>query len=146
MPMPGEDDNISDNFGPYEEEEFIPEVQDMEEDYRDLVGKSSDTGSYARAEHTFQDGLLRSESSSSLKEARFSEQEFSTGILVSNIKYDHPGSQNDNLFYPFHNQLDYALTHYFAESETTKDNVDKFLSNPLMASLTKKLSYQNVDK
>ena len=68
------------------------------------------------------------------------------GTPISNIKYDHPGSQNDNLFYPFHNQLDYALAHYFAESETTKGNVDKFLSNPLMAPLIKKLSHQNADK
>ena len=146
MPMPGEDDNASDNFGPYEDERSTPKAQDIEGDHRDSVGESSDTGSRARAGRTPQDGLLGSESSSSLTEVRFSEQEFPAGTPVSNIKYDHPGSQNDNLFYPFHNQLDYALVHYFAQSETTKDNVDKFLSDLLMAPLTEKLSYQNADE
>ena len=90
--------------------------------------------------------LLRSESSSSLKEVRFNKHEFPTGIPVSNIKYDHPGSQNDNVFYPFHNQLDYILAYYFAMSEITKGKVNKFLSNPLIALLIKKLSYQNANK
>ena len=146
MPMPGEDDNASDNFGPYEDEGSIPEAQDIEGDHRDLVGESSDTRSRTRARRTLQDGLFGSESSSSLREVRFSEQEFPTGTPVSNIKYDHPGSQNDNLFYPFYNQLDYALAYYFAEFETTKGNVDKFLSDPLIAPLTKKLSYRNADE
>ena len=146
MPMPGEDDNASDNFGPYEDERSTPEAQDIEGDHRDLVGESSDTGSRARAGHTPQDGLLGSESSSSLTEVRFSEQEFPAGTPISNIKYDHPRSQNDNLFYPFHNQLDYALAHYFAEFDTTKGNVDKFLSDLLLALLTEKLFYQNADK
>ncbi len=95
---------------------------------------------------TLQAGLLRSESSSSLREVMFSDQEFATGTLVFNIKYNHSGFQNDNPFYPFHDQLDYGLAKYFAESETTKSNVDKFLSDPLMALLTEKLSYRNVDE
>ncbi len=76
MPIPGEDDNTSDNFGLYEDEEFILEEQDIESDYRNLVGESSDTGSHARdglSRRTPQDGLLASESSSSLREVRFSE-------------------------------------------------------------------------
>ena len=52
MPMPGEDDNASDNFGPYEDEGSTPEAQDIEGDHRDLVGKSSDTRSRARAGRT----------------------------------------------------------------------------------------------
>ena len=40
MSIPGEDDNLSDNFGPYEDEESTPEAQDIEKDHRDLVGKS----------------------------------------------------------------------------------------------------------
>ena len=141
MLIPGEDDNISDNFGPYEDKQSTPEAQNIEGDHRDLVGESSDTRSRAREGRTPQDGLLGSESSSSLRKDRFNKQKFSAGTLVSNIKYDHSGSQNNNLFYPFYNQLDYALAHYFAESKTTKDNVDKFLSNQLIAPLTKKLSY-----
>ena len=88
MPMPGEDDNTSDNFGPYKNKKSTLEVQDIERDYRDLVDKSSDTGSRARAGHTPQDGLLESESSLFLREVRFSEQEFLTSTppyLTSNI-------------------------------------------------------------
>ena len=50
-----------------------------------------------------QDELLRCELLSSLKEIRFSEQEFLVGTLVSNIKYDYPESHNNNLFYPLNN-------------------------------------------
>ena len=92
MPMPEEDYNVSDNFGSYEDEGSIPEAQDIEEDHRNLVGKSSDTRSHTKTRRTPQDGLLGSESSSSLREVGFSEQEFSAGIPVSNIKYDHPRS------------------------------------------------------
>ena len=68
-------------------------------------------------------------------------QEFFAGTPVSDIKYDYPGSQNDNPFYPFNDQLNYASTHYFAESKTTKGNVNRFPFNLLIAPLTKKLSY-----
>ena len=98
-----EDNNVADNFKSYEDEKSISKVQNIEKDHRDLVGKSSDTGNCTRAEHTLQDGLLESESLSSLREVRFSKQEFSTTIPVSNIKYIHLRSQNDNLFYLFHN-------------------------------------------
>ena len=73
MPMPKEDDNISDNFGTYEAEISIPEAQDMERTSRNSVDKSSDTESRVRAEHTSEDGLLGSESSSSLREVSLSE-------------------------------------------------------------------------
>ncbi len=109
------------------------EEQDIEGDHRNLVGKRSDTRSHTRdclSGRTPQNGLLVSESSSFLREVRFSEQEFPTGIPVSNIKYHHPGFQNNNLFHSFNNQLDYVLATYFAEFETTKGNVDRFLSNP----------------
>lgn len=82
----------------------------------------------------------------SLRKVRFNKLEFLTCIPISDIKYDLPRSQNDDPFYPFNNQLDYALAHYFADSKTTKGNINKFLSNLLMALLTKKLSYRNVDK
>ncbi len=114
-----------------------------------MIGESSDTESRAKeglSGRTPQAGLLGSESSSSLREVRFSDQEFAASTPVSNIKYNHPGFQNDNLFHPFHDQLDYRLAKYFAESETIKSNVDKFLSDPLMAPLTEKLSYQNADE
>lgn len=93
-----------------------------------------------------QDRLLKSDSLSSLNKIRFSDQEFATGTLVSNFKFNYLRSQNYNLFYPFHNQLDYVLAHYFAKSKITKSNVDKFLSELLIAPLTEKLSYQNANK
>ncbi len=104
MPIPEEDENTSDNFGLREDEESILEEKDIEGDHRNLVSESSDTVSNAKdglSGRTPQDGLLARELSSSLREVRFSEQEFSAGIPVSNIKYQHPGSQNDNPFHPF---------------------------------------------
>ena len=38
------------------------------------------------------------------------------------------------------------MAQYFAELETTKGNVNKFLFDPLMIPLTKKLSYINADE
>ncbi len=113
------------------------------------MGKSSDTRSCVKdslSRCTPQDGLLASELSSSLKEVRFSKQEFSAGISVSDIKYHYSGSQNNNSFYPFNDQLDYAVTTYFVESETTKGNVDRFLCDLLIAPLTKKLYYRNTNE
>ena len=147
--MPGEDDNALENIGPHEDEKFILKEQKIQGDHRDLVGKSLDIRSCARdglSGHTPQAGLLTNESSLSLKEVRFSEQKFPAGKPVSDIKYHHPGSQNDKPFYPFNDQLDYALANYFTESETTKSNINRFLSDLLMAPLTEKLSYQNADK
>ena len=74
--MLGEDNDASKNFGPYEDKKSTLEKQKIEKDHRDLVGKSSDTGSYARdglPGHTLQAGLLASESSSFLREVRFNE-------------------------------------------------------------------------
>ena len=147
--MPGEDDDASENFGSHEDEKSTLKKQEMERDQRDFVGKSSNIGSYTRdgvSRHTLQAGLLANELSSSLREVKFSEQEFSAGKLVSDIKYYHSGSQKNNLFYSFNDQLDYALAHYFEGFETTKSNVDRFLSNPLIALLTEELSYQNADE
>ena len=73
MPMPEEDDNALNNLRPYEDEESTSEVQDIEGDYRDLVGKSSNTGSRAKRGRTPQNGPLGNESSSFLKEFGFSE-------------------------------------------------------------------------
>ena len=74
----------------------------------------------------------------------------STGS-VDQIHPGHPDppkiiSRCQNSFYIFNDQLNYALAHYFAELETTKCNVNKFLFNPLMTFFTKKLSYKNADK
>ena len=143
----GEDNNVSENFGPHKDDKS--EEQDIEGDHRNLVGKRSDIESHVKdglLGRTPQDGLLANKLSASLKEVRFSKQEFLTSKPVSDIKYPHFASQNNNPFYPLNDQLDYALATYFAESETMKDNIDRFLSNPLMALLTEKLSYQNVHK
>lgn len=90
--------------------------------------------------------LFASKLTSCLKEVWFAEQEFLANLSISKIKYNHPESQNDNIFYPFNNQLDYALAYYFTNSEITKGNIDKFMSNSLIALFTKKLSYQNANK
>lgn len=97
-------------------------------------------------ELTSHNGLLASGSSSFLRKVRFSRQEFSADQLVSDIKYHHLGYQNDNLFHPCNNQLDYVLAKYFAVSETTNGNIDRFPSDPLIAQLTTKLSDRNTDK
>ncbi len=141
--------NISENFELYEDKEFTLGEQDIEGKYRNLVSKNLENGSRARnglSEYISQDGLLVSELLSSLKEVRFTEKEFSASIPILDIKYPHSGSQKKNSFHLFNNQLNYILTTYFAESEPTKGNVDRFLSNLLIAPLTEKLSYQNTDK
>ena len=114
-----------------------------------MVGKSSDTRSCTRdglSGRTSQDKFYASELSSSLRKITFSEHEFSASKLVSDIKYHHLSSQNNNVFHPFNDQLDYSLGNYYEESKTTKGYVDIFLSNPLMAPFTEKLSYQNTDE
>ncbi len=107
------------------------EEQNIERDHRNLVDESLDTGSRVKdslSGRSPQTGLFGSKLSLSLREVRFSDQEFAIGKLISNIKYNHFGFQNNNPFYPFHDQLDYGLAKYCVESETTKSNVDKFLS------------------
>ena len=98
------------NFGSHEDEKLTLEEQDIEKDYRNLGGKSLDIESHAKdglAGRTPQAGLFGSESSSSLREVRFSDEEFAADILIFNIKYNHPRFQNDNTFFPFYNQLNY---------------------------------------
>ena len=97
-------------------------------------------------EKTPRDRLLASESSSLLREEWFIRNKFSAGTLSSDIKYNHSGLKHQNSFYLFNNQLDYAIVHYFAKSKSTKGNLNMFLSDPLMISLTKKLSYKNADE
>ena len=128
---------------------MILKEQNIEKDYRNLGSKSFDTESRARdglARDTPQAGLLGSKLSSSLRKVRFNDQEFVISTPISSIKYNHPGFQNNNPFYLFHNQLNYQQAKYFAKFEMTKSNVDKFLSEPLMALLIRKQSYQNTDK
>ena len=89
---------------------------------------------------------LLSESSVSFKEVMFNECKFLSGTPVLDIRYEHFRNQINNLFYLFNSQLDYALAHYFANSKTIKQNIDKFLTNLLMKPIIKNLSYYNVDK
>ncbi len=125
------------------------EEQDIEKNHRNLIDKSWGIRSRAKdglLGRTLQARVLGSKSSSFLSEIKFSDQEFSAGTTVSNIKYNHPRFQNNNSFYPFYDRLDHGLAKYFVESKTTKSNVDKFLSELLMASLTEKLFYRNADE
>lgn len=55
--------------------------------------------------------------------------EFSVDIPIFDIKYKHLESENNNLFYLFNSQLDDILVHYFANLETSKHSIDKFLTN-----------------
>ena len=93
-----------------------------------------------------QDELLISKFLSSLRDEWFIGNELPAGIPVSNIKYNHPELKHQNSFYPFNDQFDYVLAHYFAELEITKSNINKFLSDLLMIPLTKKLSYKNANE
>ncbi len=94
---------------------------------------------------TPRNGLL-SELPRNFREVTFSRSEFPVSTPVSDTRYVLSESQSNNPFYPFNNQLDYAMAHYFAESETTKCNVNKFLSNLLMELITKQLLYCNTDE
>lgn len=70
----------------------LPKAQDIENEYKYLVGESLELRSHIRdslLRYTPQDGLLGSELSSSLRKIRFSKQEFPAGTPVSNIKYYH---------------------------------------------------------
>ena len=114
-----------------------------------MKGKNLDTRSCIRDSlltHIPQAELFKSELLSFLRKIRFNDQQFATGTPLSNIKYNHFGFQNNNLFYFFYDQLDYGLAKYFVRSETMKSNINKFLSRPLMAPLIEKLFYQNADK
>ena len=149
MLMAAEKDNLSDNFWSHEDENPTFEKPDIEEDDINLAGQSSDTGNRIwdmLSRRTSQAGLLESHLTSFGKEVRFSNEEFAGGTIVFNIKYNYLEFQNNNPFYPFHDQLDYGLAKYFAKFKTTKSNIDKFLSKPLITPLTENLSYKNVNK
>lgn len=90
--------------------------------------------------------LFVSESLLALKKEWFSSHKFFASTSISKKKYKYPRSKYKNSFYFFNNQLSYDLAYYFAESETTKGNMNKFLIDLLMASFTKKLLYKNADK
>ena len=147
--IPREENNISENFGLHEDEKLTLEEQDIEKNHKNMVGKSLDIGSHTRdglSGHTPQDGLFAREFSSSLREIRLRKQIFPVSKPLSDIKYHHLYSQNDNAFRPFNDQLGNAHATYFTEFETTKGNIERFLFDPLIALLIEKLSYQNADK
>lgn len=88
MPIPKEANKVLQYFGPYENKKYILDKQDIKGDYKDLIGKSLNTGSRVRnslSGRTPQEELLASELLSSLREVRFNEQEFSTCKPVSDI-------------------------------------------------------------
>lgn len=89
---------------------------------------------------------LFSKLSSIFKEMMFSESVFLASILVLDIRYKYLKSRNNNSFYLFNGQLDYALAHYFTDSKIIKCNNNKFLNYLLIKPITKNLSYCNTDK
>ena len=50
--MLGNNNNASDNFRPYKDEESIPKVQDIEGNHKNSISKSSDIRSCIRVGHT----------------------------------------------------------------------------------------------
>lgn len=84
--------------------------------------------------------------SSNFREVIFSKSEFQTSILVLNTRYIYLKSENNNLVDPFNDKLDYILAYWFAELETIKCNIDKFLTNLLVKPIIKMLLYCNIDK
>ena len=60
----------------------------------------------------------------------FTKSKFPSGTPILDTRYEHLENQNNNPFYSFNSQLNYVLAHYFANSETTKRNIHKFLTNP----------------
>lgn len=92
-----------------------------------------------------QNGLLNI-LSQSFRNVTFKKSEFLVGISILDTKYIHPRSQSSNLFYLFNDQLYYTLACYFAETETTKRNINKSLSNLFIILITKTFFYYNIDK
>lgn len=142
-----EDINILGYFRLFKDDKL--KEQDIERDQSNVMSEKSDTRICARdslLRYTPQDQLLISKSLASLREIQFSKQEFLTGKPISDIKFSHLDSQNNNLFYSFNDQLNYILATYFGKSEIMERTVDKFLSNLLIVPLTEKLSCQNANK
>ncbi len=81
-----------------------------------------------------------------LREKWFSSHEFFVGTIISNKKYQYLRLKYKSSFYFFNNKLDYNLAHYFVESEMTKGNVIKFLTDLLMTIFIKKLFYKDTDE
>lgn len=90
--------------------------------------------------------LFTSEFLSALRKKWFNSYKFSTNTFILNIRYRYPRSKYKICFYFFNDQLNYVLAYYFAELKTTKNNINKFLTNLLIVFFTKNLSYKNADK
>ena len=74
MPMSKEDDNRSDNLVLYKDEKSTNKVEDIEEDHKNMVGKGSNTERCIKdsfSGYIFENRMLRSELSLSLKDVRF---------------------------------------------------------------------------
>lgn len=76
----------------------------------------------------------------------FGKSKFIASISILKTRYKHPENQNNNLFYPFNNQINYALADYFSDFETTKCNVNRFFTKLIIKPIIKNLSYRNRDK
>lgn len=121
------------------------------EDEGDLLGKMITIAiangiSKMPTEKMPQKGLFASEFLLALKEKRFNSHKFPTDTPIFDKKYKHLKSKYKNSFYPFHNLLHYGLAFYFTKPETTKGNINSFLTDLLMAPPTKKLCYKNANE
>lgn len=113
MSILGKDDNAWENVELYKDDKS--EEQDIKRDYRNLVSKSLDIRSCIKdglSRHTLHNKLFICKLSTFWREVTFGEQVFPTGKLILDIKYPYLGSQKDNLFHLFNNQLDYILAIY----------------------------------
>ncbi len=63
---------------------------------------------------------------------------------VSTLNEEH--DRDENLFYSFINERNYALAHWFHEFECTKKNVNRFFRDERFVSMHEELSFNNADE
>ena len=137
LPSDKNEENISPRASNNGKEGIRP--VDIDNNEEDIKQADIDKQRPATPNWTSRDRLL-SQSSLTFREMTFSESKFLTGIFILDNTDKYPKSQTNISFYPFNGHLDYALASYFADSETTKHNISKFLTNQLMKSIIKNLS------
>ena len=98
LPSNNNKEDISPGASHNGEEKIKP--ADMDNNKEDIRPADIDEQRPATPNRTPRNGLL-SELSSTFREVTFSEAKFPADTLVSDTRYEHPRSQNNNLFYLF---------------------------------------------
>lgn len=92
MPMPEEDDNISECFETHKDEKYTLDDQKIKRDFIDLVSKSLNIKSHAKNNlwgHIPQYKLFANKLSLFLREISFGEQKFFIDKFLPDLKYHH---------------------------------------------------------